>query len=330
MGKKSDACDSTAKGECPTDFQVPKGCCKDANVRHFLDVKNTHFVCCNTPCTDTANISGCALPSHCQEKPVPIPNARSFGGGYSPYSYDPTNYGFSPYVMPPSYPYRYGKQYNTGMQMGYGGYNMGSSSAEPSSKVEEITVDDVIEALTQALTNDKDVFESSHQIDADPLFGKSKTGGTLGDFNLLDPDFFIRQMYQGADPNVIRMQIAGQGYGFGGGMGYGSGRPYAYGGNYGYGGNQGYEGNHGYSGSQGHGGNQGYGGSQGYGVNQGYGGNQGYGVNQGYGGNHGYGGNEGYGGNHGYGGSQSYGSGNKEYGPQQYGGTYGSYNQGYS
>ena len=38
--KKSDACDSTAKGECPADFQVPKGCCKDANVRHFLDVKN--------------------------------------------------------------------------------------------------------------------------------------------------------------------------------------------------------------------------------------------------------------------------------------------------
>lgn len=38
--KKSDVCDSAARGECPEDFQVPKGCCKDTNVRTFLDVKN--------------------------------------------------------------------------------------------------------------------------------------------------------------------------------------------------------------------------------------------------------------------------------------------------
>ena len=42
--KKSDVCDSAARGECPLDFQVPRGCCEDANVRAFLDVKNVSLV----------------------------------------------------------------------------------------------------------------------------------------------------------------------------------------------------------------------------------------------------------------------------------------------
>merc|ERR1719414_2909996 len=161
--------------------------------------------------------------------------------------------------------------------MGHGGYSMGNTQPDPSKKVEEITVDDVIHALTQALDNDKDVFEASRQIDSDPLFGKTKTGGTLGGFNLLNPDYFIKQIYSGADPNSIRMQISSQGYGYGGRHGYGS--IHGYGGNYGYGGNS-----YGY-------GNQGYG----YGSSHGYGGNYGHGgYGYGYGSSHGYGGNYGH------------------------------------
>merc|ERR1719414_2259591 len=181
--------------------------------------------------------------------------------------------------------------------MGHGGYSMGNTQPDPSKKVEEITVDDVIHALTQALDNDKDVFEATRQIDSDPLFGKTKTGGTLGGFNLLNPDYFIKQIYSGADPNSIRMQISSQGYGYGGRHGYGS--IHGYGGSHGYAGNYGYGGNsYGY-GNQGYG----YGSGHGYGGNYGHGG-YGYGGNQGYGGSHGYGGNYGHGASQGYGGNQ--------------------------
>ena len=41
--KKSGVCDSAARGECPADFQVPRGCCGEDNVRPFLDVKNVSW-----------------------------------------------------------------------------------------------------------------------------------------------------------------------------------------------------------------------------------------------------------------------------------------------
>jgi hypothetical protein len=185
-------------------------------------------------------MGGCALPSHCREKPRQSVQGRSFGSPHNQYGYDPSYYGFA--HLPRGRPFSYGKQYFTGLEYAHGGYGSGrrrqdgdedeKEKEEDQYKVEEITVDDVIEALTLALTNDKDVFESSYQYDADPLFGKTRTGGTLGDFNFLDPQYFIKQIYNGNDrrgyrspgygyPSNFRNSVYGRHGGHGGVGGYG-------------------------------------------------------------------------------------------------------------
>ena len=79
------------------------------------------------------------------------------GGGS--YNYD---YGFDPYLVSPST--SYGQDYYTGFEYAHGLYptvysvgdnNLGGSTTA----VEEITVDDVMDSLIQALSNDRDVFQ---------------------------------------------------------------------------------------------------------------------------------------------------------------------------
>ena len=76
--------------------------------------------------------------------------------------------------------------------------------------VKEITVDDVIDALIQALKNDRDVFTSTSGVYSDPIYGKHKFSTPPAGLNYLDPDYYLEQIY-GSPYGMSLTQ-----YGFGG------------------------------------------------------------------------------------------------------------------
>merc|ERR1712121_532545 len=61
--------------------------------------------------------------------------------------------------------------------------------------VEEITVDDLMTSLIEALDNDKDVFDYEKEVTSDPWFKKQGFGGTKHSFSFVDPWMFINQIY---------------------------------------------------------------------------------------------------------------------------------------
>ena len=163
---------------------------------------------------------------------------------------------------------------------------------------EEITVDDLMDVLIEALSKDKDAFDYNREINSDPWFQKQAFGGFTDKFSFIDPWKFIDQIYgtpfgmsqasttygnmYGIDKSEFKapakgfenvgkvvhrnMQQYGGSYGGGGrGGGYGGGSNYGGGRGGGYGGSN-------------------YGGSD-YGKSGGYGGSGGY---DSMGGGHGY------------------------------------------
>merc|ERR1719309_1559286 len=61
--------------------------------------------------------------------------------------------------------------------------------------VEEITVDDLMTSLIDALDNDKDVFDYEKEVTSDPWFKKQGFGGLKNSFSFVDPWMFINQIY---------------------------------------------------------------------------------------------------------------------------------------
>jgi hypothetical protein len=76
-------------------------------------------------------------------------------------------------------------------------------------KVDEITVDDFMSLLIDALDNDKDVYTHQSEITTDPILGKEKFSSGKGGINYIDPWIFIKQIYG----NPYGMSLGQYGYG---------------------------------------------------------------------------------------------------------------------
>jgi len=61
--------------------------------------------------------------------------------------------------------------------------------------VDEITVDDLMVALIEALDSDKDVFDYEKEVTSDPWFRKQGFGGMRSSFAFIDPWMFLDQIY---------------------------------------------------------------------------------------------------------------------------------------
>jgi len=266
--KPLEGCNDLMKGRCPEQYQVSESCCSDDGKKWNAIFKGVSpgKVCCNAPCKD-ADFLKCGQLGRC--------NQRSF----------------SPYLNP----YDYGFGYHTQKKIPIGNLypslysTIDNKEQFENYKTNEVTVDDIINMMVEALENDEDIVESDKTLHASPYGRQHYYNSWPVAKNYIDPSLILRKL-------ISPYGLSGY-YGYGG---YGHGHAgYGYGG-YGYG-----------NGGYGHG-NGGYGyGNGGYGHGHGgYGhGNGGYGHdNGGYGyGNGGYGhGNGGYGHGNGYGGS-SYG-----------------------
>ena len=286
----NDVCDAVTKGKCPSSYQVPSGCCTKPGLRWegILTVNKTGFVCCNAPCTDLEKME-CEVPPSCNERNFgpgvgpsslgfrhgfihnnfhlgqQIPGLHFRGSGYGPI-------GPGGYAGPNGYgPGGYGLQ-GGGYGGGYGfGFGHSYSGAFPGKGIhdddyskdrhtKEITADDVLTAMIDALSHDDDVFTVSKELHSDPVFGKEEFGGLIDNFNFADPEIFFDSIYG------LPLTYGGGYYGHGnlggyGGFGFGHQK---FGSEYGagHGGFKGHHGGH-------HGG--GYGGSHGGHHRSGYG-----------------------------------------------------------
>jgi len=251
--KPLEGCNDLMKGRCPEQYQVSENCCSEDGKKWNAIFKGVSpgKVCCNAPCKD-ADFLKCGQLGRC--------NQRS----YSPYL-NPYDYGFG-YHTQKKFPIGslYPSLYST----------IDNKEQFENYKTNEVTVDDIISMMVEALENDEDIVESDKTLHASPYGRQDYYNSWPVMRNYIDPKLIIRKLispygltgYQG---------YGGYGHGYGGyGHGYGG---YGHGG-YGHG--------HGHGG-YGHG-SSGYGhGSDGYGHNKGgYG--HGYGhENGGYG--HSYG-----------------------------------------
>jgi len=345
-------CADILKGRCPLSWEVPTGCCLEEHSKYELLLTSTPgFVCCNAPCTSleashkagsqvhlfalTEVTTGTGLVVANQTvcngnmgSTLCAPGMRSYfgaysmggGGGLMDKNMQMSTMGM--YGGKPMYGGRVIGGYGTLGLPGMGFMNQVDLDSEEglNSKeghVEEISMDDFMETLIEALDTDADVFESDRQISSDPWFGKQKFSLGPNGIKFGNPMDIFNDIYGnpgfGFPGPMKRMRPYGKGgyggYGKGGYRGYGKGGfgGYGHGGymGYGMGGYGGYaKGDYGGFAKDGHGGNakDGHGddakdGHGGYGMGgfgaYGMGGYGGYGMG-GYGG-YGMGGYGGYG-----------------------------------
>merc|ERR1711934_856061 len=305
-------CADMLKGKCPMSWEVPTGCCLEASHKagakvHLFAltevITGTGLVVANqTVCNGNMGSTLCA------------PGMRSYfgaysmggGGGLMDKNMQMSTMGM--YGGKPMYGGRVIGGYGTIGLPGMGFMNQVDLDSEEglNSKeghVEEISMDDFMETLIEALDTDADVFESDRQISSDPWFGKQKFSLGPNGIKLGNPMDIFNDIYGnpgfGFPGPMKRMRPYGKG-GFGG-YGKGGYGGYAKGGYGGYG-----HGGYGGNAKDGYGG-YGKGGYMGYGmVNYGGYGHGGYGGNAKDG--HGDDAKDGYGG-YGMGGYGGYGMG---------------------
>jgi len=218
--KPLEGCNDLMKGRCPEQYQVSKECCSDDGKKWnsiFTGV-SPGKVCCNAPCKD-ADFLKCGQLGRC--------NQRS----YSPYL-NPYDYGFG-YHTQKKFPIGnlYPSLYST----------IDNKEQFENYKTNEVTVDDIISMMVEALENDEDIVESDKSLHASPYGRQDYYNSWPVMRNYIDPNLIIRKLISP--------------YGLTGYQGYG-GYGHSHGG-YGHGGY-----GHGYGGyGQGHGGyGQGHGG----------------------------------------------------------------------
>merc|ERR1719402_1302627 len=314
-------CADILKGRCPLSWEVPTGCCLEEHSKYELLLTSTPgFVCCNAPCTslEASHKSGAqvllfaltevttgtglvvANQTVCNGNmgsTLCAPGMRSYfgsysrggGGGLMDKNMQISTMGM--YGGRPMYGGRVVGGYGTIGLPGMGFMNQVDLNSEEdlNSKeghVEEISMDDFMETLIEALDTDADVFESDRQITSDPWFGKQKFSLGPSGIKFADPMDIFNDIYGNPGfgvgpygPFGRRMSPYGKGgygsYGKGGYRDYGKGGYGSYGkGGYGGNGKGGYgdysKGGHGAYGMGGFGG-YGMGSFGGYGM-AGYGG----------------------------------------------------------
>merc|ERR1711934_666559 len=202
-------CADILKGKCPPSWEVPTGCCLEEHSKYELLLTSTPgFVCCNAPCTSleashkagakvhlfalTEVITGTGLVVANQTvcngnmgSTLCAPGMRSYfgaysmggGGGLMDKNMQMSTMGM--YGGKPMYGGRVIGGYGTLGLPGMGFMNQVDLDSEESldakeGHVEEISMDDFMDTLIEALDTDADVFESDRQITSDPWFGKQK------------------------------------------------------------------------------------------------------------------------------------------------------------
>jgi len=202
-------CADILKGRCPLSWEVPTGCCLEEHSKYEMLLESTPgFVCCNAPCTSleashtagtqvhlfalTEVTTGTGLVVANQTvcngnmgSTLCAPGMRSYfgrqtmgrGGGLMDRNMQMSTMGM--YGGRPMYGGRVIGGYGTIGLPGMGFMNQvdldneeGLDSKE--GHVEEISMDDFMETLIEALDTDADVFESDRQITSDPWFGKQR------------------------------------------------------------------------------------------------------------------------------------------------------------
>merc|ERR1711874_928983 len=86
---------------------------------------------------------------------------------------------------------------NQGLQgmLGLAAVGQAGDDSSKGKHVDEITVDDLMTSLIDALDNDKDVFYYEREVTSDPWFKKQQFGGVKSAFSFIDPWMFISQIY---------------------------------------------------------------------------------------------------------------------------------------
>merc|ERR1711970_1346679 len=222
-------CADILKGRCPLSWEVPTGCCLEEHSKYELLLTSTPgFVCCNAPCTSleashkagakvhlfalTEVTTGTGLVVANQTvcngnmgSTLCAPGMRSYfgayhrggGGGLMDKNMQMSTMGI--YGGRPMYGGRVIGGYGTIGLPGMGFMNQvdldeeGLDSKE--GHVEEISMDDFMETLIEALDTDADVFESDRQITSDPWFGKQRFSLGPNGIKFADPMDIFKDIY---------------------------------------------------------------------------------------------------------------------------------------
>merc|ERR1712226_63868 len=173
-------CSDLMKGVCPAHFQVPENCCSNDGKKWkdlFRGVRPGH-VCCNAPCNEMKS-NQCPLPDHCKKI-----EGRSLGEDGEEQA-SSRSVGINPKYLDHSYSTgkHYSNIYATADQLKHSNY--------ANYKTPEITVDDVIDMLIKAMSNDGDVVKTDETLNVSPL-GRHKTYKKPHTDYYIDPNLYIK------------------------------------------------------------------------------------------------------------------------------------------
>merc|ERR1712079_536287 len=199
-------CSDLMKGVCPAHFQVPENCCSDDGKKWkdlFKGVRPGH-VCCNAPCNEMES-NHCPLPDHCNKI-----EGRSLGDGGVAVEASTRSVGINPKYLDRSYSTgkHYSNIYATADQLKHSNY--------ANYKTPEITVDDVIDMLIKAMSNDGDVVKTDETLNASPM-GRHRSSKKPYRDTYLDPNLFIKHAlnpFRNYNPSYYK-QLYYPSYGYG-------------------------------------------------------------------------------------------------------------------
>merc|ERR1711936_1080664 len=252
-------CADILKGKCPPSWEVPTGCCLEEHSKYELLMTSTPgFVCCNAPCTSLEASHKAGAKVHLfalnevttgtglvvanqticngnMGSTLCAPGMRSYfgayhrggGGGLMDKNMQMSTMGI--YGGRPMYGGRVIGGYGTIGWPGMGSMNQVDLDSEESldakeGHVEEISMDDFMDTLIEALDTGADVFESDRQITSDPWFGKQKFSLGPNGIKFADPMDIFNDIYGNPGfgvPGGIGRYGSHGGYGMGGFGGYG-------------------------------------------------------------------------------------------------------------
>merc|ERR1719450_1913223 len=192
-------CALLLKGKCPLSWEVPTGCCLEEHSKYEMLLESTPgFVCCNAPCTSLeasfkagTKVHLFALPSVTTATGLVVSNQTVCNGNMGSIlcapgmrRYFSSGMGGQGGMMDMNMQLATMGMFGGGPLSGgrvIGGYGavdvpgmgymnvMDLDNMSDEGHVEEISMDDFMDTLIEALDTDADVFESDRQITSDPM-----------------------------------------------------------------------------------------------------------------------------------------------------------------
>jgi hypothetical protein len=163
------------KGRCPEQYQVSEGCCSEDGKKWNSIFKGVTpgKVCCNAPCKD-ADFLKCGQLGRCSQRSL-----------YA-----------SPYLNP--YEYGFGSQIQKKIPIGQLYPSLFSTIDNKEQfedhKTQEVTVDDIINMMVEALENDEDVVQSDKTLSASPYGRQQYSNSWPVMNNYVDPNLIIKKL----------------------------------------------------------------------------------------------------------------------------------------